>query len=86
MQVGWQGSQATDGLASGLVGLSGLGGASMGVQAGVAILVGYTFRWDNGAMLSIAAGPQVSHVFGNAPLASSTAVNLQTFASLGIAF
>ncbi len=85
-QVGWQGSQAVGGLLSGLGGLGGLSGAASGLQGAVVALLGYAFRWDNGAMLSISAGPQVSHVFANAQFASTTSVGLQTFASLGIAF
>lgn len=86
VELGWQGSQSTGGLAAGLGGLGLLGGASRGAQGAVVALLGYTFRWDNGAMLSISGGPQVSHVFGTAQLASSTTVGLQTFAGLGIAF
>ena len=87
VQLGWQASQAQSGLASGLGGLGGLGGGgSSGVQGAAAALFGYTFRWGNGAMLSISAGPQVTHVFPNAHVSSSTSVGLQTFASLGIAF
>lgn len=87
VQLGWQGFQSRSGFSTGLGGLGGLGGGvSSGVQGAAAALLGYTFRWDNGAMLSISAGPQVTHVFPNAQISSSTSVGLQTFASLGIAF
>ena len=98
---GWLGVQMSvgaQGTASGTSGLGGLGGVIGGsgsspsadliwaYRFGGAALLGYTFRWDNGFTLSLAAGPTANITRPTANSTGNTTLGLQGSVAFGLSF